>query len=155
LATTSPTTTAWPQRPAPSALGALYVGLALTVAATASAYVDRATGHRLAQHLRHGYPEYTSAQISSAVTTWLVVLTVVGALGAVGWVTTIVVVRACRPWARWLAAGLFVAGTVTALTGLLTPDTSGEVGLAPLLGWIGVLPCIAGLTAVVRLWRQA
>lgn len=30
----------------------------------------------------------------------------------------------------------------------------GDVGLAPLLGWIGVLPCVAGLAAVTMLWRS-
>ena len=46
-------------------------------------------------------------------------------------------------------------GSTVALSALLTKDTSGEVGLAPLLGWIGLLPCVAGLITVVRLWRRA
>ena len=48
---------------------------------------------------------------------------------------------------------MFVAGTAVALTALLTKDTSGEVGLAPLLGWLGMLPAGAGLVTVGLLWR--
>ena len=28
-------------------------------------------------------------------------------------------------------------------------------GLPPLLGWFGMLPCLAGLLAVTLLWRQS
>ena len=60
-----------------------------------------------------------------------------------------------RAWGRLVATIAFAAGTTVALSALLTKDTSGEVGLAPLLGWIGLLPCVAGLITVVRLWRRA
>jgi hypothetical protein len=40
------------------------------------------------------------------------------------------------------------------LYALLVKDTSGETGLAPLLGWIGVLPCLPGLVGVAMLWRS-
>jgi len=50
---------------------------------------------------------------------------------------------------------MFVAGSGSALTALLTKDTSGEVGLAPLLGWIGMLPLLPGLVAVVMLWADS
>jgi hypothetical protein len=50
---------------------------------------------------------------------------------------------------------VFAAGTSLALTALLVKDTSGEVGLAPVLGLIGLLPCVAGLAAVVLLWRRS
>jgi hypothetical protein len=42
-----------------------------------------------------------------------------------------------------------------ALSALLVKDTSGDTGLAPLLGSIGVLPCIAGVVAVAMLWRPS
>ena len=45
-------------------------------------------------------------------------------------------------------------GTV-ALTDLLIKDTSGDTGLAPMLGWIGILPCSAGLVAVALLWKRS
>jgi hypothetical protein len=141
-------------RPRRSALHAMYVGLALTVLATAAPYLDRVTGHVLADHIRDGYPTYPPDRIDTAVTTWLVILSVVGALGVVSWVLVIWATRTRRAWARPAATTAFALGTTLALAALLTKDTSGDPGLAPLLGWIGLLPCLAGLVAVATLWRR-
>ena len=84
-------TTTQQQRPA---LGAMYAGLALTVVAMVAPYVDRARGNVLADHIRDGYPTYSAGRIDSAVTAWLVILSVVGALGVVTWLGTIWAVRA-------------------------------------------------------------
>jgi MFS family permease len=145
-------------RPAPhvrGALAALYAGLALSIVATAAPYVDLVTGHVLADHVRHGYPAYSDGRIDSAVTTWLVILSVVGVLAIAAWVWTIRAVRAGRRWAPAAATATFLVGTGVALYALLVKDTSGETGLAPLLGWIGVLPCLPGLVGVAMLWRSA
>jgi plastocyanin len=50
---------------------------------------------------------------------------------------------------------MFALGTGIALTGLLIKDTSGDTGLPPLLGWVGILPYLAGLLAVTLLWMSA
>jgi hypothetical protein len=143
-------TTTQPRRPA---LRAMYAGLALTVLVTIAPYVDRATGNVLADHLRAGYPDFSPARIDSAVTTWLVVLSFVGAVGVAGWIWTIHAVTAGKGWARWAATAMLVLGTSTWLTGLLVRDTSGDTGLPALLGWLGILPCVAGAVAVTMLWR--
>jgi hypothetical protein len=132
----------------------MYAGLLLTVVATLAPYIDRATGHALADHIRDGYPTYAPDRVDSAVTAWLAVLTVVGALGILGWVLSIWAVRAHKTWARPTATVLFLAGTGLALAAALTKDSSGAVGLAPLLGWIGMLPSLAGLVAVAMLWAS-
>jgi hypothetical protein len=131
----------------------MFTGLALTVAATVAPYVDRATGNTLAEHIRDGYPDYSPARVDSAVTAWLVMLTVIGALGVVGWAWGIWAVETGKGWARWATTAMFVVGATVALAGLLVKDTSGDVGLTPLLGWIDVLPCVPGLAAVTILWR--
>lgn len=135
-------------------IGALYAGLALTLASAIAPYLDRVTGGVLAAHIRDGYPTYTQQRVDSAVTTWLVILSVVGALGIAGWIWTIWAVRVDMAWARWAATALLAFGTSLTLTVVLLKDTSGEVGLAPLLGWITVLPVLAGLGAVTMLWRS-
>ncbi|WP_285564893.1 hypothetical protein OG521_24215 [Streptomyces sp. NBC_01463] len=141
-------------RSARGAAGAMYAGLGLTVAATVLPYVDRATTHRLADHIRAGYPSYTRTRVDSAVTTWLVLLSVIGALGVAAWIWTAWAVRADKRWARPAATVLLVLGVGTGLTGLLTRDTSGETGLPPELGWAGMAPCLAALLAVALLWRR-
>ena len=136
------------------AVGAMYAGLGLTVLATAAPYVDRATTHLLADHIRAGYPDYAQTRIDSAVTTYLVLLSVVGALGVLGWLGTTWAVRAGKWWARPAATLMFVVGATVGLTGLLTKDTSGDTGLPAALGWAGMAPCLAGALAVVLLWRR-
>jgi hypothetical protein len=101
-----------------------------------------------------GYPTYSQARIASAVTTYLVYLSVVGALGTISWLSTIWA-KAGKRWAHAAATALFVLGTSIALTDLLIRDTSGDTGLPPLLGWVGMLPCLAGLVAVTLLWSKS
>jgi len=136
------------------ALRAMGTGLALTVVAAVMPFVDRATTHLLADHIAAGYPGYPAARIDSAVSTWLVLLAGVGALGVAGWVWSIRAVASGARWARWTATALFLLGTTVALSALLVRDTSGDAGLPPLLGWLGILPCLAGAVAVTMLWRQ-
>ena len=138
-----------------SAIGAMYGGLGLTVVALIVLYADHATGNVLARHIRAGYPSYTQARIGSAATTYLVYLTVVGALGVVCWLVTIWAVKAGKRWARGAATAIFTLGTGIALIDLLIRDTSGDTGLPPLLGWAGMLPSLAGLLAVTLLWKRS
>ncbi|WP_244188994.1 hypothetical protein [Streptomyces yokosukanensis] len=63
------------------------MGLAPTALATIATYVDRGTTHLPADHIRAGYPDYSQARVDSAVTTYLVVSPVIGALGVPGWLT--------------------------------------------------------------------
>ena len=93
-------------------------------------------------------------RIGSAVTTYLIYLSVLGGLGVLGWLWTIWAASVRKPWARWVATVLFAASTSIALANLLVKDTSGDAGLPPLLGWVGMLPSLAGLLAVIFLWRK-
>ncbi|MGW5670791.1 hypothetical protein [Micromonospora sp. NPDC003776] len=129
-------------------------GALLTLVAAVFPFVDRATTTVLADHIRAGYPTYGPAEINAAATAYLAILSVVGVLGLLGWLGTAWAARAGRGWTGWLATGLFLAAVGTSLAALTVQDTSGDVGLAPLLGWLQVLPCIPGLAAVVLLWRR-
>ncbi len=131
------------------------VGLGLTVVATIVPYVDRATTHLLADHIQAGYPGYARTQVDSAVSTYLVLLSAIGALGVLAWLGTIWAVRAGKRWARPVATVMFALGASVGLIGLLTKDTSGATGLPPVLGWVGMVPCLAGLLAIALLWRRA
>lgn len=115
--------------------------------------MDHATENVLAGHIRSGYPSYDQARIDAAVTTYLIYLSVVGALGILSWLFAIRATSKGRRWARWFAATTFVVGTSIALFNLLVEDTSGDTGLPPLHGWVGLLPSMAGLAAVIMLRR--
>ena len=137
------------------AVPAMYVGLALTVATTIAPYVDRATTGVLASHIAAGWPAYSQARLDSAVTIWLVVFSVVGALGVAGWIGTIWAVESGKGWARWTATTLFALGISIALTLVLITEPTGQQGLPLVLAWIGVLPSLAGAVAVAKLWRSS
>jgi len=137
------------------ALAAMYAGLGLTTAATIVPYADRATGNVLAGHIAAGYPAYAPARVDAAALTYLIYLSVVGVLGALCWLAAIRAEASGKRWARPAAATLFVTGSAIALFDLLVKDTSGDTGLPPLLGWAGILPCLAGLAAVILQWRRA
>jgi hypothetical protein len=136
------------------AIAAMYAGLTLTVIATIVPHVDHATANMLAEHIRAGYPAYTDARIDTAVTTYLVYLSVVEVLGVVGWLATISAVKAGKRWVRGGATAMFALATGIALSDLLVKDTSADTGLPPLLGWVGMAP-LAGLLAVALLRRNA
>ena len=87
-----------------SVLGAMYAGLGLAVVALIVPYADHATANVLAGHIRAGYPTYTQARIDSAVTTYLVYLSVVGALGIICWIWMIWAVKAGKRRGRDRAA---------------------------------------------------
>ena len=136
-----------------SAIVAMYAGLGFTVFAAIVPFIDRATGPNvLAGHLRSGYPAHSPARIDSAVMVWLVYLSVLGALGIIGWFLAIRAVRAGRRWARSVTTCIFALGAGVAVFNLLVRDTSGDTGLPPQLGWVGMLPVVAGVLAVALLW---
>jgi hypothetical protein len=134
-------------------LASLYAGLVLTVLSVAAVYVDRASTGLLAAHLEAGYPSYSASEIDEAVGLWTIVLTTVGALGVIGWVLAIWAVRRGARWAGWLVGSLFTLGTVLALYLLTVRDNNGETGLPMELGLVGLVPSVAGLVAVLLMWR--
>ncbi|GAA2378795.1 hypothetical protein GCM10010170_085030 [Dactylosporangium salmoneum] len=127
----------------------MYVGLGLTVVTMIVTYLART---RLADHIRAGYPAYAQERIDTAAGTYLIYLTVLGALGIVCWFCSIWAVGTGKRWARGVATLVFALSASVALFNLLVRDTSGDTGLPPLLGWVGMAPCLAGLLAVVLLW---
>lgn len=133
-------------------LAALYVGLALTVVTAVVPFVDHFAGNMLAAHIRAGYPEYSDARIATAATTYLVILTSIGVIGTACWIVSIWATGRGKWWAPWIAAAILILAAIVAATGLLIRDTSGDTGLPPLLGWVGVLPVIAGAVAVTLLF---
>jgi hypothetical protein len=135
-------------------LRTMYVGLVLTVVAAIVPYVGQATSDTLADHIRAGYPSYSPARIDTAVTIYLVYLSVVGVLGVAGWLWTARALKASKWWARGAATAMFLIGAGVAVTDLLIKDTSGTTGLPPLLGWVGILPCLPGMVAIALLWRR-
>src|SRR5947209_515895 len=107
-----------------AAIVPMYAGLALTVVAMIIPYIDHATANVLADHIRAGYPTYSQARIDTAATTYLIYVSIIGALGVICWFWTIRAVNAGKRWARGAATAMLVLATGTALVDLLVTDTS-------------------------------
>ncbi|WP_420750536.1 hypothetical protein [Rhodococcus sp. O3] len=133
---------------------ALLVGCVLTVVAAIAVYGGQTASGILTAHVRAGYPSFTQDHIDAATDIYLTYLIVLGVLGALGWLTTLWVARRSTSWARLLATGLWVVATGIALFDLTVRDTSGDTALPATVGWMGLAPCVAGLVAVVLLWRR-
>jgi hypothetical protein len=50
---------------------------------------------------------------------------------------------------------MYAGAVLTVVATILPYAASGDPGLPPSLGWVGVLPCMAGLLAVIALWRRS
>ncbi|WP_157162784.1 hypothetical protein [Actinoalloteichus spitiensis] len=134
---------------------ALWAGLAVTAAVTAWALIDPSTTRLLAGQIEIGYPSYPSDQIDSAAGAYVAILVSVGVLGMAGWGATLLLVHTGRRWAAaWVGGVLCAAGILVALTGLVTPDTSGVTGLAPVFGWALLAPCVVGVLAVAAMFTR-
>ncbi|HEV6955513.1 MAG TPA: hypothetical protein VKY86_19905 [Promicromonospora sp.] len=136
------------------AVPVLWAGLAATALVTVYAWVDSATSQVLAGHVAASYPAYGAAEVDAAVAAYLAILTTVGVLGAGTWAVVAWAARSGRAWAPAAGTLALVAAVGVALVGLTTRDTSGDVGLAPALGWAQLLPCAIGMVAVALLWRR-
>lgn len=133
------------------AAGALYTAVALELLVAAVPIVDLQTRGALAAHLQALYAPYgVPAPDASVVVAYLVA---VGVVGALGWLVTLWAVRRGWRWAPLLATVvLLVALAVTGAD--LAVSEYGQPILPTWLGLVGLLPCVAGLVAVVLLWRR-
>jgi hypothetical protein len=132
------------------AVGALYGAVALELLGAAVPIVDLGTRGAVAAHLQALYSPYgVSAPDASVVVIYLVA---VGVVGALVWLATIRMLRRRWRWARLFATVALLCALAIAGADL----TVSEYGLPILptwLGLVGLLPSLAGLVAVVLLWR--
>jgi peptidoglycan/LPS O-acetylase OafA/YrhL len=73
--------------------------------------------------------------------------------GILLWLTIIWGVRRHKRWARTVASLVFVVATSIALLDLSVSEHGTQI-FPTLWGILGILPCIAGLVAVILLWSN-
>jgi hypothetical protein len=128
----------------------MYAGLALTVLAVLALVFDLASSDVLGEHLRDVYEGYASPPDEAAVAAYLFTF---GAFGLLGWLWVLWAVRRRKRWARPVAAVLLLLASAVAV-GNLAVTEYGQTILPIQVGLAGLLPCIAGLVAVVLLWSR-
>jgi uncharacterized membrane protein YidH (DUF202 family) len=127
------------------------IPVALTALALAVPVVDQLTVKSLAVHVHAVYAGYGVPEPpASVIVTYLVV---VGAIGTVSWLIAIWAIRHHRRWARPVATALFLLATGLAVVNLTASEYGNQTVLPQWLGLVGLLPCLAGLVAVIPLWR--
>ncbi|MFD5214333.1 hypothetical protein [Microbacterium sp. NPDC058345] len=133
----------------------LTAGAVATASITLFALIDPVSTRLIAAQVQAGYPGYSSAEIDRAAVMYVGILVIVGVLGALGWGATILLSGRHRRLAFWLGLSLGAIGLLVAGAALATTDTSGTIGLAPVFGWLLLVPCGLGLTALIALRRAA
>ncbi len=130
------------------AIVAMGLGLLLTVVELIALVIDQTAVHGIAHHLSALYAPYGLHPDPDWLFYYLYATT---ATGILLWLTTIWVVRRQKRWARVIAATVFVVATGIALLNLSVSEYGTRI--FPLFwGILGLLPCVAGLAAVVLLW---
>ncbi|WP_030159351.1 hypothetical protein [Glycomyces sp. NRRL B-16210] len=143
-------------RPAsrPRLLLAMYLGLALTAIAAVAPLIDIATVDTLTDHVRQAYPDWPASEVGKDRDAIATYLAATGGLGLVCWLVAIGAVATGRRWARGLVTALFAVGTLIALTNMSLGGEGYDTILPPAYGALGLLPCLAGLAAVILVWRK-
>ena len=144
-------------RTGPSAPGrtlpVMYAGLALTAIAALVPLVDVATVDSLAGHVREAYPGWSADLVAADRNAIVTYLSAIGVLGIAGWLWTIRAVAKGKKRARAATTGMFVLGTGIALYNLTASGGEYERIIPALYRVIGLLPSLAGLVAVILVWR--
>ncbi|WP_433167402.1 hypothetical protein [Kribbella sp. CA-247076] len=133
---------------------ALYAGVLLTLVATLAPLIDLATADTIGEHVRSAYPGWSADDVAKdrmAITGYLVG---VGVLGLAGWLWTIVAVARGKRGARAVGTTLFLVGATVQLLSLSVGGEAYTTIVPTLHGVIGFLPSLAGLVAVIGLWRK-
>lgn len=133
-----------------AALTLLYAGAALTVLAMIALAVDVASTGLLAEHLHDVYDGHVEPPSEGVVAGYLFT---VGIIGLGGWLWTAAAVRRRRRSARPVATVLFVLGATVAVSHL-TVSEYGETILPTEYGIASLVPSVAGLVAVIALWKR-
>ncbi|WAL65923.1 hypothetical protein ORV05_34570 [Amycolatopsis cynarae] len=143
--TDNPTRRRWP--------GAMLLGLALTVVATVAPLVDVATVDTVADHVRAAYPDWGPDLVKADRNAIVIYLVIIGVLGILCWLPMIWAVVTRKRWARGAATTVFAVGACLSLAHLTMGGGAYKVILPVGYGILTLLPSIAGLAAVVSLWR--
>jgi hypothetical protein len=131
---------------------ALYAGLALSVIGAVAPYVDIATADTIAVHVRDAYPDWPASEVRKDRDAIALALALLGGLGAATW--AVAIAAAGKPWARRFTTAAFAVGTIAALTVGFTGGEAYSTIVPPAYGALVTLPCLAGLAAVVLVWRR-
>ncbi|WP_216206423.1 hypothetical protein [Amycolatopsis aidingensis] len=136
--------------PTRNAITAMYVGLALTLIAAVVPIIDQDS---LSKPVVGKYQEYTEAELEGARSFVMAYLITLAAIGVVCWLLMIWAARRQKGWTRVTATTIFVLALGIALMNLVLEEYGNKI-VPTSMAVAGLLPCVAGLVAVVFLWKR-
>ncbi|WP_147915413.1 hypothetical protein [Ruania zhangjianzhongii] len=152
------TTTAPTSRPSartrPPAAFTIWIGLALTVLAALAPLLDLVTTGTIEAHVRATYPDWPDEWVQADTTAIAVGLGVIGLLGIISWLITLRATIRGRRWVPIVATILWILAVTVTAYATTTPTGAYDRMVPTVLGLITALPCLAGVVAVVQLWRH-
>ncbi|MER5392232.1 hypothetical protein [Saccharopolyspora sp. NPDC002686] len=104
--------------------------------------------------MRSAYPDWPDGLIAMDRNVIAGYLATIGVLGIAGWLWTIVGVRKHARWVRVVGTIMFALGASAALLNMSLSGGAYTNVIPPLYSTLGALPALAGLAAVVLIWRQ-
>ena len=132
---------------------ALHIGLAAQLLVLLMPVVDWLTFDSIATHVRAAYPAWGPGEVALDHDAIVWSLLGVGLLGSLGWLWAIRTSRRAGHRSRIITTALFALGTTVAVTSLLFAGGAYDRVLPLWYGIAGIVPCLAGLTAVVAVWQ--
>ncbi|GAA2796968.1 hypothetical protein [Saccharopolyspora taberi] len=133
-----------------NAVVAMYAGLALTVVA---AVVTALGGDAVSKHVFELEAPYVGAEVAAGSGSFMVIyLLALYAVGVVCWLGLSWAARAGRRWVRPVAIVVLLGAAGLAALNLTVEEYGTRVLPLP-VALAGLLPCAAGVVAVVFLWR--
>jgi hypothetical protein len=97
--------------------------------------------------IQNAFPHYTASQVHNAEVATIAVAVVLQLVGIGLWIWMAMANRAGKNWARMVATVLFAVNTLFLFLGFARPGALGSRVL-------GILIWLAGLGAIVLLWRK-
>ncbi|MFD0559006.1 hypothetical protein FB566_4962 [Stackebrandtia endophytica] len=143
-----------PTRPARPPLRLMYLGLALSVLATAIPLIDVATVDTLTEHVRDAYPQWPASLVAADHDAIIIYLSIVNGLGILGWLWAARGVGTGARWTKPVGVTLFSLGALMALVHLTVGGDGYQVIVPYAYGLAGLLPVIVGAVALAAIWRR-
>ena len=131
----------------------MYLGVALSVLATAVPLIDALTVDSLTAHVRDAYPSWSASMIAADHDAIIIYLSIVNGLGILGWLSAALGAAKGARWVKPVSVTLFSLGALMAILNLTVGGDGYDIIVPQTYGLVGLLPVAVGVVALVKVWR--
>jgi cytochrome bd-type quinol oxidase subunit 2 len=128
----------------------MYIGMVLTLIAAGVYVVDQ---DAISQSVTGRYADYTPAQMDAARSFLTFYLLTIAAVGVVCWLVMIWAARKGKRWTTVTSTIIFALALLFALANFVIEEYGNRV-VPVSMAIASLVPCVAGLIAVIYLWKD-